>query len=335
MAKKFRILSIDGGGIRGIVPGVILAALERKIQVKTKNLNARLSDYFDLIAGTSTGALLACAYTCPNLKGKNKFSAKEALDFYLKNGGDIFTPPIKKRIFSLWGFIDEKHDETVIESILQREFRTVKLSELLKPTLVVAYNIDNRKSDTKYKIQVFRQHKAKKNKKDDFYVKDMLRGTTAAPAYFEPNQTKSLTNTNYPLIDGGVIANNPSMCAYIEAKKLRKNLKNKDIVLVSLGTGNVVENYPYEKARNWGKVGWAFSILDIALDGGPIITNYFLEQIFEHDGGKYYRFNPRLRFAKHNLDDGTKENIHNLYRDGVDAAAQYDKELDKIIKDII
>ncbi len=70
--KLTRILSIDGGGIRGIIPGQILVILEEKLKKATANENARIADYFDLIAGTSTGGILACAYLCPDQKDWKK-----------------------------------------------------------------------------------------------------------------------------------------------------------------------------------------------------------------------------------------------------------------------
>lgn len=86
MSKLTRILSIDGGGIRGIIPGQVLIALEEKLKTKSKNKNAKISDFFDLIAGTSTGDILACAYLCPSEKDKSKpeFSAEEVVNLYLE-----------------------------------------------------------------------------------------------------------------------------------------------------------------------------------------------------------------------------------------------------------
>lgn len=93
-----RILSIDGGGIRGILPGLILVCLEEKLKIKSGNPNARLGDFFDLVAGTSTGAILSAAYLCPNDKGKPKFSAQEAVNFYLYAFQFDCEKIIKKRI---------------------------------------------------------------------------------------------------------------------------------------------------------------------------------------------------------------------------------------------
>lgn len=87
----FRILSIDGGGIRGIIPGQILVMLENLLQKLTKKRNARIADYFDLIAGTSTGGILACAYLAPERGSKRpRFSAQEAVDLYLDRGDEVF-----------------------------------------------------------------------------------------------------------------------------------------------------------------------------------------------------------------------------------------------------
>ena len=101
-----RILSIDGGGIRGILPGMLLVALEKKLQEKAKKPTARIADYFDLVAGTSTGAILCSAYVCPDAPGTPKFSAQEAVNFYLQDGDEIFDVGIWKNITSLGGVSD-------------------------------------------------------------------------------------------------------------------------------------------------------------------------------------------------------------------------------------
>src|SRR5207249_9528820 len=86
-----RILSIDGGGIRGIIPGQVLVALEAKIQEVTGDPNKRIADVFDMIAGTSTGGILTCLYLCPGQNGNRpRFSATDAVNLYLQNGDDIF-----------------------------------------------------------------------------------------------------------------------------------------------------------------------------------------------------------------------------------------------------
>lgn len=106
--KLVRILSIDGGGIRGILPGQILVRLEELLQ--EHDPQARLADYFDFMAGTSTGGILACLYLFPDSEhpGRPLFSAKDAVDLYLERGDDIFDISLWRKIRSDAGTLDEK-----------------------------------------------------------------------------------------------------------------------------------------------------------------------------------------------------------------------------------
>ena len=89
MAKAINILTIDGGGIRGVLPAEVLKYVEEKLQELT-NSNIKIAEYFDLIVGTSTGGILTCIYTCPDKNGNPKYTAKDALDLYLDQGA----PPL-------------------------------------------------------------------------------------------------------------------------------------------------------------------------------------------------------------------------------------------------
>jgi len=147
-----RILSIDGGGIRGILPGQILVSLEHKLKVQSGNPDARIGDYFDLVAGTSTGAILGATYICPNKRGKPKFTAQDAVDFYLEEGGRVFGTgpwPFFERLRQLR---EEKYCSNELERVLNRFFGETKLSKLLKPSCFVSYDIK------KLEQVIFRQH---------------------------------------------------------------------------------------------------------------------------------------------------------------------------------
>ena len=90
MMSKIRILSIDGGGIRGILPGVIMKRLEEKLQKESDDNNARIADYFDLLAGTSTGGILSLSYLIPDKNGRPLLTAEESVNLYLDRGDEIF-----------------------------------------------------------------------------------------------------------------------------------------------------------------------------------------------------------------------------------------------------
>lgn len=321
-----RILSIDGGGIRGILPGMILVELEKKLQAISGKPEARIADYFDLVAGTSTGAILCAAYVCPGAKRKPKFTAQEAVNFYLEDGDDIFDVGLWKTISSLGGAADEKYSAKELERVLNTAFGDIKLSELLRPTCFVAYDVSNRLPI------IFKQHSAvAKNR--DFLVRDVLRGTSAAPTYFEAARIYSLPPVpeKFVLVDGGVAANDPALCAYSEAIKFSNVAGIKDMIIVSLGTGKKLQGYSYSEIKDWGPFGWAKPVIDIALEGGPQMTAYYLQQIASTvTNSKYYRIQPELYGADPALDNASRENLELLRNAGRQNAAVFDETLTEI-----
>src|SRR5690606_3942695 len=139
-----RILSIDGGGIRGVIPGMFLVALEEKIQQATNNPEAHLTDYFDFFAGTSTGGILLSILLCPddNDPKKQKYTAKDALDIYLGDGEEVVSAPTWRRFLSKCGLLSELYDETILENVLKSYVGQKELSELLKPCIITADNTE-------------------------------------------------------------------------------------------------------------------------------------------------------------------------------------------------
>ncbi len=150
--KKIRILSLDGGGIRGIIPGQILTHVE-------KMMGKRIGEHFDMIAGTSTGGILACALLFPGDQNpkKPKYSAQEVVNLYFDWGGDIFEIPFFHKIRSAAGLLDEKFPDDGLEEALETYFGDKKVSEVLKPTVITAYDINRRKTE------FFTQHDALKS----------------------------------------------------------------------------------------------------------------------------------------------------------------------------
>lgn len=326
-----KILSLDGGGIRGIIPGQILIALEDRLQKQTQNPDARIANYFDFLAGTSTGGILAAICLCPSLNDPSKacFSAKQAVDLYIKNGHKIFDVPLWKKIQSLDGIADEKYDAEPIESCLDEYFGDIKLSQLLKPCLITAYDIKRRET------HFFAQHDyASKGDGLDFYVKDVCRATSAAPTYFEAALIKSISGVSYPLVDGGVFANNPSLCAYSEVRNAKGLPTAKDMFIVSIGTGSENKSYDYDKAKGWGAIGWIRPVIDIMMAGNSETTHYHLTKMFLAGGNQrnYTRLQPAsLGSANPEMDDATEENIQALIEVGIETAQNCSDELNRIV----
>lgn len=333
MAKRLtRILSIDGGGIRGIIPGEVLVALEEKLQKLSKNNDARIADYFDLIAGTSTGGILTCIYLCPDKKNKRpRFTAKQAVDLYFERGDEIFDVPFFRRLWNVGGVLEEKYPADGLEEALKDYFGDTKLSQLLKPTLIPAYDIRRREG------KFFTQIDASRSEADDFLVSDVCRATSAAPTYFEPALIKSLGKISYPLVDGGVFANNPALCAYAEARNLPGKPKAADMAILSLGTGTAEKAYYYKDAKGWGKAGWAIPIIDIMMGGVSETVDYQLRMIYDAVGKKnqYLRLQVDMRRSPgsaNEMDNATVENLNLLRELGREAAKKNDDKLTAFAK---
>jgi len=155
--KKLKVLSIDGGGIRGIIPAVVLTQLEKKIQNKTGNPSARLSDYFDLIVGSSVGGLITSLLLLADKNNKPVYSACDILNLFLSRGKDIFKRDPLQSFKSFFTLCDEQYPNKYIDSILNEYLGSSRLSSLLKPALITAYDIEKRKA------LFFKSHKSKKD----------------------------------------------------------------------------------------------------------------------------------------------------------------------------
>jgi patatin-like phospholipase/acyl hydrolase len=282
-----------------------------------------------MIAGTSTGGILTCLYLYPDKKNPSRplFTAKEAVDLYLENGGGIFK---ESSIRNDAGMRQEKYPVIAIENLLKKYFKNTRLSGLLKPCLITAYNISARST------HFFTQHDAKKSKAYDFYLYDVARGTSAAPTYFEPAGIKSLSGVMYPVVDGGVFASNPALCAFAEARQkfnpVVNDAERMDLFMLSIGTGSKKESYSYDKTKGWGKMGWVKPVLDIMLSGASETVDFQMKHIFDaiNCGDKYFRINPDIGKASIEMDDASPENLKALKEAGIAAAKKYDAELQAV-----
>ncbi|MGH2645363.1 MAG: patatin-like phospholipase family protein, partial [Chitinophagaceae bacterium] len=340
--KKIRILSLDGGGIRGIIPGVILNYLEKQLQLKSDS-QRKIGDYFDFIAGTSTGGILACAYLITNNDGTAKYSASDALDLYLKEGSGIFYRNTKQKISSGFGFLDEKYSAKQLEQDLLSFFGDALLNSFAKPCLITSYEITARNA------HFFNSAEAN-DPLHNFKVRDVARATSAAPTYFEPALIYSEAGQSFSLIDGGVFANDPALCAYAEVRKMKFSelLKNnekpdspsaKDMLLISIGTGTVTEAYHYKDFKDAGQLKWLQPIIDILMSGNAETVDYQLNQIYKtlelKDRQDYYRLQPPLREALPKMDLASPQNIDNLKQAGLWFIAKNEAMLDEIVEKIL
>lgn len=269
------ILSIDGGGMRGVIPAVILNTLSTLLEEQGDN--RPLYSHFDLIAGTSTGGLLALALTAPVertnlpldgrfisyiygqgeqtltdklmgrkasavLKGTLPFGVEtSALEkLYLNHGKEIF-PKNQGRLFSQ--IFTDKYDSEPLERYLKKTFGNLPLKDAVVPLMLMTYDVANGRP---FPLSSRDSH--------GFLFWEAGRATSAAPTYFKPAYLYDRQEeTMQTLIDGGLIANNPALFAYVEAKRLYPNAKKFHILSISTASSDF--SFTISGAGS-GVIGW-------------------------------------------------------------------------------
>ncbi|KAK6122833.1 hypothetical protein DH2020_043414 [Rehmannia glutinosa] len=320
--KMIRVLSIDGGGVRGIIPGVILGFLESQLQ-KLDGEDARIADYFDVIAGTSTGGLVTAMLTAPDENNRPLFAAKDIKEFYLEQD----FPPAEYE--QLYIFSDNvlSHGARMIKCLSGPAYDGKYLHSLLKEKLG-----DKKLHQTL--TNVVKDHSSL-----DASLSDICIGTSAAPTYlpahyFETKDSEGKT-TQFNLIDGGVFANNPTLFAIEQILKEMITKQDNNLfphdpkehgrfLVLSLGSGSpkVKEKYyDARKARKWGVLRWLIScgstpLLDVLSRDLADYHNPFLLQAL-HSQENYLRIqDDTLTGVTTSLDVATKDNLEHLVEVG-------------------
>jgi patatin-like phospholipase/acyl hydrolase len=297
-----RVLSIDGGGIRGLIPALVLTEIEERS-------GTRIFELFDLIAGTSTGGILACALCAPD-----PLPAEQLVGLYAEEGPKIFDRSLWQRVRSADGLLDEKYDAAALDRALERFLSDKRLAEAKPDLLVPAYNMGDPGP------YFFKSRKAREEN-EDFPLSQVARATSAAPTYFEAFEL-----SGEALVDGGVFAANPAMCAFAEVMRFQPTA---DIVLLSLGTGQRARKRRFADVKDWGLVEWARPILDVVFDGVSDAVDYQLQHAL--DEGHYWRLQVELDRASDDLDDAGEENLRLLREQAEQLIADRSADIDAAI----
>jgi patatin-like phospholipase/acyl hydrolase len=267
------ILTIDGGGIRGYFSSYLLERIQQEIGVS-------FSEYFDLIAGTSTGSIIAAALAID-------YPITEVTKIYKEKGKDIFKP----QKFNFGGIWKAKYSKSCLIDELDKVFGEKTLSNTNTKLLIPAIDLVNSQ------VHVFKSNYLEEFVRDvNIPIKDAVLASCSAPTYFEPT-----TVDPFLLADGGLWANDPSLVAYVEATGKLK-VPAEEVRILSIGSGVGEHYYSHENANSkWGAVtGW----------GGPQIIDLILNlqsktagnMLFHLPKGDYLRLNFK-RDYKLSLDD--------------------------------
>lgn len=266
---KYRILSLDGGGLRGIITARLLHRLNEESSI------AGWLDDTTLIAGTSTGGILGLGLAA-------NMTPNEIMKIYLKNGRKIFDDSLWDNIRDLGKVVGADYSNKNLKLVLKNTFKETTLSDLSKKVVIPTFDLDN-ESETEaqrtWKPKIF--HNYKGTDSDGAYlVRNVALYTSSAPTYFP-------SANGY--IDGGVYANNPSMVALCQAISSKNDLSEKTtldkVVLLSLGTG-VSLKYIKGDTLDWGLSQWVKPLIDVLMDGVAGVSDYQARQLL---GDSYCR----------------------------------------------
>ncbi len=308
------ILSIDGGGIRGIIPALVLAEIEERA-------GRPAAELFDLVAGTSTGGIIAAAVAVPGPGGRPRHTARGLVGLYLEEGPGIFSRSLGRRVTSGWGLFEEKYADEALNAALRRYLGDTRASEALTRVLITAYELETR---APYFVKSWRTAEEPER---DIALWEAARATSAAPTYFEPALvTPPGGGEALSLVDGGVFATNPAMCAYAEAARIAPG---EEMRVVSLGTGQLTRPIRHDDAAGWGLAQWVRPVIDVVFDGVADTVDYQLDHLCGPE--RYHRFQLLLDGgASDALDDASERNLELLQKAAAQLVRERSGELDRV-----
>lgn len=312
----FHILSIDGGGVRGIIPALILSEVEKRVR-------RPISRLFDLMVGTSTGAIIAMGLSKPHSEDPEQpaYSAQDLVRLYESDAETIFPPTtwIVDKVKDAQAIVSPKYSERGAEDVFMRYFGDTYLHEALTRVRIPSYEIEERRHlfFTSY------------GQYSRYRMRDVARAATAAPTYFRPARiwvnyaTARLEKKGYlAVVDGGVFANNPTSFAIAEA-----NYAPEDVLVVSLGTGEPSRSIQYETAKDWGLWSWSKALVDIVFSDPGIdaeLKNTFPPQ-------SYFRFQVQLDPLNEDLDNADSLNIKRLKAQTEELLREREQEISLLV----
>lgn len=303
--RTIRILSIDGGGIRGFIPAEVLNYLE-------KLMRRPAAHSFDIVAGTSVGGIIALMLTMRKEPGSTepKYTAEQIRDMFRANADRIF----QSNGFTIGGLMGSKYTNEGLIEFCNETFGDALLSEALCESVVaVSYELEQRMP------VFFSSAKARADQAMDFFVRDVALATAAAPTYFPPAHIRNVLGDPFYMVDGGLIANNPTQRAFMESRRMYPYVPLNRYIILSIGTGTSNAPIYYHHAYGMGKIGWAGRVIDITLDGMSEAVHCDMAEtfgLFHVDRGfGYIRVQGSLEAASECIDDVSPLNLRALELD--------------------
>ncbi|KVI04953.1 patatin-like protein 6 [Cynara cardunculus var. scolymus] len=316
---KICLLSIDGGGMRGILAGKALAQFEKALKAKSGNPNARIADYIDVAAGTGVGGVFTAMLFGSKSQRVPIFKAEETWRFLAEQGKRLYHQKsssaggggggggLWKRLFRGGGGIS--HATTAFENAMKEAFevngRSLTLKDTLKPVLIPCYDLS---SSAPF---LFSRADALETDSFDFRLWEVCRATSAEPDLFEPVSMKSIDGkTRCVAVDGGLAMSNPTAAAITHVIHNKQEFPFvrgvEDLLVLSLGTGQLLEgNYDYDQVKGWKAKDWARPMARISGDSSADMVDHAVAMAFGQSRCSNY---VRIQANSSNM-DGSRVNV--------------------------
>ena len=320
MSAPFRVLAIDGGGIRGVIPATVLVDLEQRLAPR------RLATVFDLIVGTSTGGIIALGLTVPD--GEHpRHPAKRLLEFYLSDGERIFPGggpvPLAR---TAWLREGTRYSVTGLEEALHRCLGDTPLTAALTGVAVTSYDIA-------YGEPVVLASRSELGDVSDVTMVVAARATSAAPMFFKPQIVRD-GDRERMLVDGGLYVNNPALLGYLLGAQAAAR-EERPLALVSLGTGTRSPRAPLpvaERAQMRDASTAARTVLEAVATGGGRLAHLLLARLADGERFRYWRLQTTVGSCSFTMDDSSAENVACLHERARGLVAERDEELSAIVR---
>ena len=270
---KYKIVSIDGGGVRGVIPAMLLSEVERRT-------HKPLASLVDLFAGTSTGAMICACLTMSKQPGSTLplFYASDTINFYVNKAYKIFKNPLN---FFQPQYYKYKYADSNRKSVLTEIFTLDGKERFMNETLTDLYIPAMNASNTSL-IHEFTKYNSSRYLAENYSIVDVLMATSAAPVYFKPYTIESTKQT---FIDGGLITTSPARRAY-EYAICKRQVDPRDIFTFSLGTGDFLDS-SLDREQPKSLYYWMRNIAKTIISGGGYDVDYSMRNLL---GERYQRW---------------------------------------------
>ncbi len=326
--KLVKVLTVDGGGIRGLIPALFVAEIERRCSLPTHEL-------FDVIAGTSTGGLVAAMLTLPE---PHTYSGVELVEYYLSTRPNLFFQRSWiYKLRSLGGLWRPKYPaRSHIAALVDALGAEARLKDARCEIVIPVYDLRS----TAPRTFTFTRVDANNDPNHDYLIWEVVRAASTASGYFPGWNLRNAQDVRIAPLDGGIFANNPVIEGFSHAVDLQggaEKVAANDIefLVVSLGTGFYNEPIHVNHEKHWGFLGWGPHLLDVVFEGQSDAADKQAQAFLNVPGPfrHYLRLQAQIS-APYKLDDIRPEVREDLHEAAERTIKARDADIDKICRQL-